>query len=115
MLRLFLILAWLGAAAHASDLSAEKCDSFAFLAAEDGVPPVQLIERAYLDLHEQLGRGLDAEAYAKMAEGKDPFALPEERRAQNDTLAKRLRDLESMLEQKSWNTLEVRNALLARL
>jgi len=96
--------------------STTRCDSFAFLAdGEDVVAPRALIERAYLDLVEQLGKNLDATVYAKISEGNDPFALPEEVRRQNDALAKRLRELEEMLEQKKWNTDDVRATLLVRM
>ncbi len=64
--------------------------------------PAPLIAATYRELLNQLGAGLKPATFQKMAEGKDPFAVPEEPGMDVLTLNRRLGDFKKMLEAKGW-------------
>ncbi len=65
---------------------------------------IRLTAETYRSLLDELGGGLTPESLASMAEKEHPFDVPEQEGYDAITLRKRLKDFESMLEKKGWQT-----------
>src|SRR5262245_32263937 len=95
-------------ALFSSSLAAAHSICFSHLA-----DPPPLIRAPYKQISDQLGTKMTPETLRKMAEGKDPFTVPEE--ADALMLQKRLNEFKTMLAQKGWDTQSLRAELLAEL
>ncbi len=74
-----------------------------------------LAKETYGRLFLALGKDLKPEELDSIAQGGDPFTLPEGFRDRTESLGKRLKELRDMLAAQGWDTPGMRTELLERL
>ncbi len=81
----------------------------------DIADPDKLVRDTHRELMDKLGSNLTPANLVKMAEGKDPFAVPEQAGTDLASLAQRLKEFEAMVRGRGWDTPTVRETLLTDL
>ncbi len=115
-IQIFLLLWGLAAGIplHAGLIQFGACSGLVFLG-EEVADPGQLVRDTHRELLDKLGGKLTPETLAKMADGGDPFAVPEQPGIDLSALSSRLKEFEAMVRDKKWDSAELRTHLLADL
>ncbi len=113
MRRPLLLLLLLAAPAMASLVSFWDCRGLAFLG--DPSDPETLIRDTHRDLIDKLGGRLAPATLSAMAESADPFAVPDQKETDVDSVRKHLKELQEMIARRGWDTPALRQQIAADL
>ncbi len=106
---------WLALFPFALAAATPKC-LLRFASVSDSDPDgAQLTAATYDQLLATLGSQITPDTWRAMAEGKDPFAVPEQGEIDLSALRQRLKQLRQMLKKKGWDTPERRELLVQQL